>query len=268
MRTPNFRKSLVLPAMLSVAVLLMGSGCAESRPAIKTVDARVTGIDWRGVTLAFDLGVKNPLPIALSAPGGRFAIDIGENELLRSDNIPAIAVAARDTGTVTLPARLEYGQILAMATGMRDLAEIPYRLRGALAFRVAGAPLELPFEHRGELPVLKMPKIEIEDFESSGFSMQGASITVDAEIENPNAFALGVADLGYVLSIGGVQVGEIAAKTPNRIASKSNGKLQLRGTISTAQAISGILSNRDLSAVKLNLTGTLDTPFGDVGVLP
>ena len=98
------------------------------------------------------------------------------------------------------------------------------------------------------------------------FRGAGAGVSIVAEIENPNAFAVGVADLGYALSIGGVRVADITARTPNRIGSKSKGELRLDGRISTAQAIGGILKSRDLSAVSIDLTGALDTPFGKVGI--
>jgi len=210
--------------------------------------------------------VRNPLPMALAAPGGTFGIDIADKPFVKSESIPAMRVGSRSTERISLPARFDYGDLLAIATGWKDAGEIPYRLHGALRYTVAGAPLELPFEHRDEVPVLRMPEIEIEDFESSGFSMQDASVSILAEIENPNAFEVGITDLGYAISIGGVRVGDITARTPNRIGSASKGELRLDGRINTIQTIGEILKSRDLGAVQVELTGALDTPFGKVGL--
>jgi len=240
------------------------AGCSEATPRVESVKPRVTAIDWRGATVEFDVRVKNPLPVDLSAPGGRYAVDIGETELFSSDAFPAASLPRRDSGTIVLPARFEYDDLLALVQDASSVVEIPYGLRGALVFKVAGQSLEAPFKHRGKIPVLHMPEVEVTDIKDGSVGFAGVDVTVSAVLINPNAFEIGTGDISFALTIAGSRIAEVKVRTPGRIRSRSEGGIVLEARVSGAEALSGILGSRDFGQVRINLTGSLETPFGKV----
>lgn len=254
-------------AVLSLIAWLLPGGCGESKPRIEYVEPRVTAIDWRGVNLAFDVGVKNPLPVPLRAAGGRYAVDIAGQQFVRSDAVPPLDVASRGRGEVVLPARFEYARILGLVRDWEDAAEVPYRLSGAIAFELAGQPMELPFAHDGEIPMLKMPEIEITGIKTGDIGFEGVSVTITAEIENPNAFPLGIGDVGFAVTLGGVTLAEMSTRTPREIKRGGKGSLEFTARASALDAVSSILNARDLSQVRVHMRGALDTPFGSVSVV-
>ena len=65
------KRGLVALAAMVLAVLM--AGCASldiaGRPEVRAVRPRITGIDFGGVDLAFDVDVNNPYPMAIRSPG-------------------------------------------------------------------------------------------------------------------------------------------------------------------------------------------------------
>ena len=199
---------------ISVVLLSLGQfGCAIGRPRVESVGARITNIDLQGVDLAFEVNVLNSYPLAIRAPRGKYAINIAGAEFVKSDDVPPVSLPAGGVGTISLPARLEYTQLWQAYQGLKGAPEVPYTLEGALVFPVAGQSFDLPFAHEGQFPVLRPPKLSILEVDTSDVSLSGARVAVTAEMENPNVFALGLQNLGYALTIGGVSVGAIRATT-------------------------------------------------------
>lgn len=144
-------KNVAIAGVL-VAALCAASGCASSRPVLRDVVARVIKVDAKGVEMAFDVDVENQLPIPLKSTSGRYALDVAEARLLSSDQVPALDLPAGEVGTVTLPARIEYADLIKTAQSLATANELPYRMEGAFRFPMVGSGYELPFSHEGTVP--------------------------------------------------------------------------------------------------------------------
>lgn len=252
--------------LLGVALLAVSAGCSATRPRIESVSARITDIDFTGIGLEFDVAVLNPYPIPIRTPRGKYAIDIADSEFVRSDSVPSVNLPAGKVGTVTLPARMEYRQLWQTYRNLGQAAEVPYALRGALVVPLAGRDFDVPFSHEGTFPVLRPPTLSITDVKTSGASLGGASVTVEAQMKNPNVFALGLKDLGYVLQLGDVPVGDIKAATIHQIGAGETGRLTLTGRLTAADAARKLLQGGlpGPGDATLRPVGALQTPYGPV----
>jgi len=140
-------------SLLTVLVaMILGSGCASTRPVLQSVNARVLRVDTAGVDLAFDVDIKNPLPIPLKSVGGRYGLDVAGKSLASWDKVPALELPAGKVGTVTLPARLEYANLISMLKELATAQEIAYRMDGALVFSMISGDVDVPFAHEGTVP--------------------------------------------------------------------------------------------------------------------
>jgi LEA14-like dessication related protein len=245
-------------------VLAMLAGCASMRPQVESIDLRVTGIDLEGVDLAFDVDVNNQMPLDISGLRGNYAIDIAEVEFIQSDAVPEIALPGGQTNTVTLPARMEYMKLWQTYENMRDAKDVPYALRGALICPVAGQDLELPLAHTGTLPVLRVPRIRVTDVRTSDVSLTNATVTVEAEMTNPNSFELGIDEMGYRLMLGDADVGRLTGSTGDAIQPDGQGQLSLTGNITARSALGALIRGVKPDAVDLVPVGRLQTPYGPV----
>jgi len=79
---------------ISVAVVgLLLCGCATMgaafrKPEVRGVHPRITGIDFTGVTLAFDVDVYNPNFFAIRSPRLRYAFNVEGSSVRSGDYIP------------------------------------------------------------------------------------------------------------------------------------------------------------------------------------
>lgn len=241
-------------------------GCAEAKPRIESVHPRVTGIDWTGVDVTFEVNVRNPLPMELRAPAGRYAVEVAGAQIASADDVPPMAIPSRDRGIVPLPVRFEYAEVLALLRNAHDADEVPYRLSGAVTLTAAGLSLDLPFSHDGEIPVLKMPAIEILGLKQGSVGFSGVGVTVSAEIENPNAFEISVRDLQFELTIADSRVGSVRVEAPNKLKARSKSNLQLIAEVGGADAIASVVTSPGAAEVRVRLRGEFDTPFGKVAL--
>jgi LEA14-like dessication related protein len=237
------------------------------KPEVRAVRPRVNGIDFRGVDLAFDVDVDNPYPVAIRSPEFRYGLDIEGAEFLESTESSKIDLPGSGTGTVTLPVRLPYANLWRTFKNLAGAAEVPYTLHGEIVTSALGQSFALPLKHSGTFPVLRPPTLSDLSVQLSDVSLRGAKIVADAAMKNPNAFALSLKDLGYVLNVGGEQIGGLTASTAETIGAGETGHVRLTGAISAADAVAKIVKG-GIGSARLALSGSVGTPYGPAKVEP
>jgi len=255
-------------AGLSILVVL-SAGCTEvlqalgqSRPKVKAVRPRITNLNFDGLDLAIDVDVSNPMPFAFPSPRLKYGLDLAGAEFLKTQEVAGAALPARGVGTISLPFSLNYSQLAQTYDRLKDAKEVDYTLHGGLLLSAMDQSFELPVSHSGTLPVLRPPTFS--NVRVSDVSLRDATVTVEANIENPNAFDLGLAAVGYALQIGDMSVGNVVADTDRSIGPGESGSLKLTGKLSAADALLKLSRGGSLGVPALTPTGTIQTPFGPV----
>lgn len=258
--------------LIRLAVLLavcLSVGCSSVRkPEVRAVNVQIAGIDFSGLGVMFLVDVDNPYPVALRTPRFRYGIDVAGTEFMRSEALTAIDLPAGGVGTVPLPVRMEYADLWAASTRLKDASEVAYRLHGAIVVSTLDRSWDLPLEHRGTLPILRPPTFSAPRVRIGDVSLNRAQVVLDVDVHNPNVCGLGLTNLGYNLALGGVQVGSLRASTPGELAAKSTGNLSLSGEITAAAALLQLVRGESLGAASLTCSGSIDTPFGSVPLRP
>lgn len=254
---------------LIAACLIALAGCSSvplldsiAKPEVKDVRAHITGIDFQGVNLVFDVDVLNPYPVALTTPRFRYGIEVAGTSLAKSDSATSLSLPASGVGTAALPVRFRYADLMKLYGDLSTLNETDYKLTGALVFNAMNRSIEVPVSYAGKMPVLKVPTFSDAEVQADDISLTRAAVTVDANIGNPNVFELGLDGLGYSLKIGDIQVASISASTPGALAAGGTGKLRLTGSFSAASAAIQLLMGGRLGAVSIKPTGFVTTPYG------
>jgi len=253
-------------AILSIVFMVGCTGLdVLKRPEVRAVRPRITGVDFRGVDLAFDVDVSNPYPVAIRSPEFRYGLDIEGKQFLESTGSSKIDLPGLGTGTVTLPMRLPYANLWRTFNSLAGASEVPYALRGEIVTSALGQSFALPLSHNGTFPILRPPTLSDLKVQLSDVSIRGAKIVADAAVKNPNAFALSLRDLGYVLNVGGEQIGGLTASTSETIGAGETGQVQLTGTISAADAVAKVVK-AGIGSAKIAFSGSVGTPYGPVKV--
>lgn len=268
-------KRIAIYLMAIIPVFLL-SGCktlstqsmfgAVPKPRVESITPRIDGLDFQGVNLAFDVGVLNPYSVPIKTPQFKYGLDVEGASFLNSEATSKLDLPAKGVGTVTLPVRLEYLDLWRSYQNLKDAAEIPYILRGALVFSPLGETVELPLEKSGVFPILRMPHFSAVKVEPAQVSLGSAKVAVNMDVMNPNVFALGLEKLGYALKLGNIEVGSVQATALKEIKAGQSQSLSLSGAISGYQAVTQLLSGVSPGAVNILPSGSLKTPYGEIAV--
>lgn len=256
-------------AVLPILVFCIAStGCAylpsNLQPEIVGVNPRITGIDLQGVNMAFDLDVKNPYPVAIKSPKFKYSLAVEGTPLASEQTAEGVDLPARKTGTASLPVRVGYQDLFNIVGGMRGANKANYAIDGAFLIDAVGKNFELPFGHEGILPILQPPKFSAVNMKQPEVSLSGAKIAMDANVSNPNIFAVGFQNLGYALQIGDIPVGDLAVSTLDKLAAESSGQMSFGGQVSAWDAARGVLGGGKLGEIKIVPRGEIQTPYGPV----
>jgi LEA14-like dessication related protein len=253
---------------LAIFVGLIGTGCeylpAGLQPEILGVTPRITGIDLGGVNLAFDMDVRNPYPMPIRAPRFKYNLAVEGMPLASEQVVEGLDLPAGRVGVASLPVRVGYQDLFRVMNNLRNANQAGYELDGAFLLAAAGRDFELPFAHGGTLPILQPPKFSAINFKTPQVTASGARIALDANVMNPNVFAVGFRNLGYSLQIGDIPVGDLVISTLDQLQAGESGQMSFGGQVTTWDAIKGVSSSARLGAVRLLPRGSIDTPYGPV----
>ena len=255
--------------LVAALVLLTLPGCAVfyglfGRPTIEDVRPKIKDVDLGGVTLAFEVDVKNPYFFSLVSPGFQYGIDVEGEALIAPQESGEFRVPAWSVGTVVLPVRLEYLNLVRAYKTLRELNEFTYRLHSVLRFRALGATFKLPLSHEGTAPVVRLPRFTNVTFRVGRVSLTSATVFVEADMENPNIFEIGVNQLGYALQVGDTPVGNVTATTGGSIGAGESGRIRLTGRISAGGALLRLMRGEPLGTPRIQPTGSIETPYGAI----
>jgi len=236
------------------------------RPQIETVSAKIANIDFQGVDLLFDVGIRNPWAFSIKTPQFRYALDVAEGSFTSGDITSTVDLPARGLGIAKIPLRMKYIDLWNMHRNLSNANEVPYRLKGTFLIPALGTTFELPLEHSDTFPVLKMPNFSALKFHPAKITMGTATIGIDVEALNPNSFWLGIKDLGYVLRIGDMEIGGLHATANEILTAGGKGRITLEARVSAFDMALQFLTGARLGQAKLVPIGRIETPFNLVTV--
>jgi LEA14-like dessication related protein len=256
--------------LLSIIVLLMviAFGCATlpglSQPEIKAIHPRITGIDFQGVNLDFDVDVNNPYFVPIRTPRFRYGLDVEGSKFFESETTTGIDLPAHGVGTAVLPVRLTYADLLRSYRSLSGAPEADYKLYGALMLSALGQNFELPVSHQGKFPILRPPTFSDIKIKPYDISLAGAKLEIQTRVKNPNAFSVGLNGLGYTLQLGNVRLGGLTATTLNTLQAGEEGRMSLSGELSAANGLFNLLIGGTAGEAKIVPSGFIKTPYGAV----
>lgn len=251
-------------ALLALVATVGCNGLAVNTPTIEAIRPRIVGLDFEAVDLEFDVDVRNPYSIPIKTPRFRYGMDVEGSNLFEGQEHPSgIDLPADGLGTATLPVRLTYMEVVKVFQSLMNTNEAGYRLHGAFLLEAMGKTHELPMEKEGRFPVLKVPRFTVGEVEKDA-SLTEVRLSIDAEVENPNVFPVGIGDLGYGIDFGTIRAANLTARTEGQIPAEGKGTVRLEGKVSGLDAVRQLLGGGELGDARLLPTGSIATPYGDV----
>ncbi len=263
--------------LLALAPLLLGlTGCSVidalnlQKPSARVVGARLRDIDLSSVTMLFDVELTNPYSVPLPLVNLDYGLASRGKPFLSGEAPLQGTVPARGSKTVSLPAKVSYGQLLGVLTDVKLGSVIPYKADLGLSVDApAVGPMRLPLSKEGELPVPAPPDVQVQEIKWDDLSLDSAGGTVKLNVVNRNAFPLEMAKLAYGLTLGNVEVANTSIARPLAFAADGGaGVVEVPISLSPRKlglAVFRMLAGKG-SGYKLTGDMSVETPFGPMSL--
>ena len=152
----NTKRYIVWIAAL-VTVFFVGCETMNQVLNLQKPSARMTGLKFENVkldsaTLLFDVEVDNPYPVALPLMNLDYGLSSGAEPFLNGNAELQTTVPAKSKKIVSLPANINYLDMLKALKGIRPGSKIPYKADLGLSVDAPALGLmRLPLKKEGEI---------------------------------------------------------------------------------------------------------------------
>ena len=264
--------------LVSAGLVLCGlTGCGAlgnvlnlDRPSARIAGVKLQDISLTAATMLFDVEIKNPYSVPLPLVNVDYGLASREQPFLTGKADLQGTVPAKDTKTVSLPARVTYLELLKALKDVRPGSVVPYKADLGLSVDApAVGPLRLPLKKEGKLPVPAAPDVKITEINWDKLTLDNAGGRVKLHLANRNDFPLELSRLAYALTLGDVEVAKSALAKPVTFeAGGGAGDLEIPISLSPKSLGLGFFRMLTGGGSGYKLLGTLDvaTPFGPMSL--
>ncbi|MCU7917813.1 MAG: LEA type 2 family protein [Candidatus Thiodiazotropha sp. (ex Epidulcina cf. delphinae)] len=263
------RQALLL-ILLFLLMLLQGCTTFEQvmegqKPTAQVEGVKVTGLDFEGVDLAFDLKVDNPNPFSINLAGLDYDLKLLDSSLVRGEQPMGLSLAASGNSQVKVPLRLGFQQLMSTYQQLKRVDRASYRLDLGLGFDIPVlGRVRIPVNYAGDFPLPKMPDIKVRSLDVRQLTMNGAKLLLQLEVDNPNSFSLLLERLNYNLKLNGFALGKGLLNQPLDIKRNGSGVMNLPLSLDFMQAGMGLYSALlSKSGIEYELNGSMDASASD-----
>ncbi len=158
-------------AWIAALLSVFFSGCETIQHALTLTkpSARMTGLKFQNVqldsaTLLFDVEVDNPYSVALPLLNMDYDLSSGAAPFLTGSADLQTTVPAKSKKTVSLPATVDYLEMLKALKGIRPGSTIPYKADVGLSVDApAVGQIRLPLKKEGEVTLPSVSGSTLQD---------------------------------------------------------------------------------------------------------
>lgn len=196
--------ALILLSLMAASVLLVGCDSlrdvvdAIRRPEVRIADTELEALSFSGLTLRFDMEIRNPNPIGISLSGFDYELQIEGTPFVSGEVDEKVTIEARDRSIVPLPVELGFEDLVRTIRELEDREEAAYQLTSGFSFDlpVLGR-VRIPVSTEGSVPILRVPGLEVRSLRLNSISLSGASLDLELELRNRNNFKIFIESLEY-----------------------------------------------------------------------
>ena len=198
------------------------------KPTAKLAGTRLANINFDQADLIFDIAVKNKNPFSIPLSGIDYDLKIGGNSFISGVTGQGVKIKRSTTSNIALPVSLKFDDLTKIPGKLWHQDQVAYELDTSINIKLPViGNYAIPFKQTGEIPVPKIPNIQLKDLQVKNFSLTEAELIAKVEIDNPNAFDLGLSDFNYRLNINQKTWGEGTSSEATSIPKKGKGIISI-----------------------------------------
>ncbi|MBD3183155.1 hypothetical protein GF312_12745 [Candidatus Poribacteria bacterium] len=275
---------LLIPIILSItscAMLNSFVGDRVQKPQVSFVSAKLDGLSFDRANLLFDLQISNPNSVGLKMAGFDYDLLINNNSFIKGNQQKNLQIAPKGQSTVQLPLSVSFVELYQTYQSLKNQDTSMYQINCGFSFDVPVlGVVNIPVSKSGEFPLLKIPKISLDELKLENVSLTGAELNLGVAISNPNAFSMILKKIQYQFDVNNLNWISGEAKEGMQILEKGQGTVDIPITLnfiemgrSVYQLIRGNKAinykfggNVDLNT-SVPLLGQVNLPFDKTGTV-
>ncbi len=191
-------KERMIAAFGLLVLFVFLSGCETvqmliQKPEVSVKSVKASAISFQEITLDMDLLIENPNPVGISLSSFDYGLMIEDQGLLKGTSGDGLDIEALGSSVVTVPLTVNFKELYAAVSSMLNQDESAYRIDTGFNFMlpVLGEQ-RVELSHEGTFPNIRMPSFSFKNLYVKSLGLMGADLIVTMEVENPNAFDVGL----------------------------------------------------------------------------
>ncbi len=260
------KKRIWILAVVIAAGLLASCAALQEMvqaPTVRVGNVAMNDFTFQDVTLDFGLDVNNPNVFGVELLGFDYQFVIEDNEFLKGTEDKTLSITPQSKSTVNIPIKINFKELYSLLTKVKDLDSLSYHLTGN--FKPGGllAGVNIPFNKKGTLPNVRVPKISLKGVKIDKMGFSGVDLAVNLGIENINSFAFNLGKLDYNISLGGNSVATGMTDKLAEIPAKQSGQVSIPLSLNLS-GLSSLYSLLTGKSVDCGIVGSaqLNSPLG------
>lgn len=198
-------------------VILGLSGCKTvemlvQKPEVSVNSVEIRSISFQDITLDMEVLVYNPNPIGIDLESFDYDLLIEDSSLLKGSAAEGLSLEANGSSIITIPLTVNYKDLYQSVSSMREQDESAYRVDTGFSFQlpILGEQ-RIELSHEGKIPNVRMPRFSFESLYVKSLGLMGADLVILMNVDNPNAFGIGLNEFRGVLDINKQKWAELSA---------------------------------------------------------
>ncbi len=258
---------------LTAILALTGGGCAFLQgivqpPTVALDRARFVAADWDSLRVDLHVAVHNPNTVGVKIDGYGMTVAVDGLTLLDGDIDEPLDLRGGATADLILPAHIRWAELGERVLGRTSVpSKLPYSIQGRLRFTTPIGPLEVPFEDRGEIPVLRPPSVLPVGLRVEEASLASVRVALDLDISSEGGEAMSLTAFTHDVAINGDSLIRGRFDAPVQVARGEAVRRTVSVDISMRQVAgalaSALLGGGDVD-VALTCEANIDTGYGEL----
>ncbi|MDR1211650.1 MAG: LEA type 2 family protein [Spirochaetaceae bacterium] len=236
------KRLAAFPAVLVLLCACKSLGPVIQEPRLSLNDLAISGISFEGVALLAKVNVENPNAFSIPFPRVDWNFFVNEHSFLAGTIKENLNIAGRAISVMDIPFTVSYKELAAVAGSLMDHDEAACLLRLSAVFPVPFLE-DRPFTREAgiNIPLLKLPSVSFKGFSLKNISLSRIEAELIWEIENKNAFALGIERFDYSFAVNNNSWAEGSAAGRPRITARGRTSIPLTISLNSLSMIQGIM---------------------------
>ena len=232
-------------------------------PKVSLAGTTLSALSFEGAELTMLLNVENPNALPIKLAGFDYALAMDGKSITSGTQTSGVDIGAHATNHVEFPIAFRFADVLELVQGLAGKDELQFDINSnvRMDLPVLGTRT-IPVSYSSQLPIPKKPSVAVTNVAIENLSLTGAALTVEMEVDNPNAFGVDLTTLDYNLLVNGKSWLATKATNVAKLPEKGSTKMSVPVRLSFADmgtALYQTLTQTKPMDYQLNGNMTLDT---------